>query len=49
MTKTVLFSINDDEAAKVEFLKKFAKSKARTKVFKWALSKAYDQFKDVKA
>lgn len=47
--KTVLFSISDDEAAKVEFLKKFAKSKARTKVFKFCLTRTYEMFKDVKA
>lgn len=47
--KTVLFSISDEEAAKVDYLKKFAKSKARTKVFKFCLARTYDMFKDVKA
>lgn len=47
--KTVLFSLSDEEIAKVEFLKKFAKSKARTKVFKFCLARTYDMFKDVKA
>jgi len=43
----VLFDITQEENDKVEFLKKFAKTKARTKVFKFCLVKTYELLKEV--
>jgi hypothetical protein len=43
----VLFDINNEENDKVNFLKKFAHTKARTKVFKFCLNKTYDLLKEV--
>jgi hypothetical protein len=44
----VQFNINEEDDKKIEFLKKFAKSRARTKVFKFCLNKTWDIYKDMK-
>jgi hypothetical protein len=44
----VLFDISQEESDKVEYLKKFAKTKTRTKVFKFCLTKTYELLKEVK-
>lgn len=41
----VNFKINEDEEKMVDFLKEFAKTKTRTKVFKFCLKKTYDFYK----
>jgi hypothetical protein len=43
----VLFDITQEESDKVEFLKKFAKTKTRSKVFKFCLIKTYELLKEV--
>ena len=46
--KTVLLKITPREELMIEHLKPFAKTKARTKVLKFALENTYNSLKNVK-